>query len=172
MDISFLFFFLKVTNTIVLLCSVSLVALWFKCDIMLMWLSWQLTWFVTFALLAVLGLVHPRTIKTVLPAFLSFFIFYLDLVHIHRLCTRLSPLFCTSSNIKLVWGWEREYFLLSNLKEWAQTPEHTWLWWVEVKKTRHYQQDFTISPPPNVDVCTIWPRISAGNTAVVVGKLC
>ena len=43
--------------------------------------------------------------------------------------------------------------------------------------TRHYQQDFTISPPPNVDVCTIRPRISAGNAAgispietVVVGK--
>ena len=43
--------------------------------------------------------------------------------------------------------------------------------------TIHYQRDFTISPPPNVDVCTILPRISAGNTAgtspietVVVGK--
>ena len=44
--------------------------------------------------------------------------------------------------------------------------------------TRHYEQDFIISPPPNVDVCTILPRISAGNAAgispietVVVGKL-
>ena len=43
--------------------------------------------------------------------------------------------------------------------------------------TRHYQRDFTISDLPNVDVCTIQPRISAGNTAgtflietVVVGK--
>ena len=43
--------------------------------------------------------------------------------------------------------------------------------------TRHYQRDFTISAPPNVDVCTIWPKISAGNAAgpspigtVVVGK--
>ena len=43
--------------------------------------------------------------------------------------------------------------------------------------TRHYQRDFTISPPPNVGVCTIQPRISAGNAAgaslietVVVGK--
>ena len=43
--------------------------------------------------------------------------------------------------------------------------------------TRHYQRDFTISAPPNVDVCTIRPRISAGNSAgtspietVVVGK--
>ena len=43
--------------------------------------------------------------------------------------------------------------------------------------TRHQQQDFTISAPPNVDVCTIRPRISAGNGAgaspietVVVGK--
>ena len=43
--------------------------------------------------------------------------------------------------------------------------------------TRYYQRDFTISPPPNVDVCTIQPRISAGNAAgispietVVVGK--
>ena len=43
--------------------------------------------------------------------------------------------------------------------------------------TRHYQRDFIISTPPNVDVCTILPRISAGNTAgtspierVVVGK--
>ena len=42
---------------------------------------------------------------------------------------------------------------------------------------RHHQRDFTISPPPNVDVCTIRPRISAGNAAgtspietVVVGK--
>ena len=44
--------------------------------------------------------------------------------------------------------------------------------------TRHHQRDFTISAPPNVDVCTIRPRISAGNAAgtsietVVVGKLC
>ena len=45
--------------------------------------------------------------------------------------------------------------------------------------TRHHQRDFTISPPPNVDVCTIRPWISAGNVAgtspigtVVVGKLC
>ena len=45
--------------------------------------------------------------------------------------------------------------------------------------TRHHQRDFTISPPPNVDVCAILPRISAGNAAgtsligtVVVGKLC
>ena len=30
------FFFLKVTNTFVFLCSVSLVAIWCKCDIMLM----------------------------------------------------------------------------------------------------------------------------------------
>ena len=44
--------------------------------------------------------------------------------------------------------------------------------------TRHHQRDFIISPPPNVDVCTILPRISAGNAAgtspietVVVGKL-
>ena len=43
--------------------------------------------------------------------------------------------------------------------------------------TRHHQRDFIISPPPNFDVCTIWPRISAGNTVgtslietVVVGK--
>ena len=43
--------------------------------------------------------------------------------------------------------------------------------------TRHHKRDFTISPPPNVDVCTILPRISAGNTVgtspietVVVGK--
>ena len=43
--------------------------------------------------------------------------------------------------------------------------------------TRHYQRDFTISPPPNVDLCTIRPQISAGNAAgtspietVVVGK--
>ena len=47
----------------------------------------------------------------------------------------------------------------------------------ESETTRHHQRDFTISPPPNVDVCTIWPRISAGNAAgispietVVVGK--
>ena len=45
------------------------------------------------------------------------------------------------------------------------------------KTTRHYQRDFTISPPPNVDVCAILPRISAGNAAgtspietVVVGN--
>ena len=31
--------------------------------------------------------------------------------------------------------------------------------------TRHDQRNFTISPPPNVDVCTIRPRISAGNAA-------
>ena len=35
--------------------------------------------------------------------------------------------------------------------------------------TRHHQpahqRDFTISALPNVDVCTIQPRISAGNTA-------
>jgi len=44
--------------------------------------------------------------------------------------------------------------------------------------TRHHQRDFTISIPPNVDVCTIRPTISAGNVAgtspietVVVGKL-
>ena len=43
--------------------------------------------------------------------------------------------------------------------------------------TRRHQRDFIISPPPNVDVCTILPRISAGNIAgtspietVVVGK--
>ena len=43
--------------------------------------------------------------------------------------------------------------------------------------TIHYQRDFTISALPNVDVCTILPRISAGNTAgtspietIVVGK--
>ena len=42
---------------------------------------------------------------------------------------------------------------------------------------RHHQRDFTISPPSNVDVCTIQPRISAGNAAgtssietVVIGK--
>ena len=31
--------------------------------------------------------------------------------------------------------------------------------------TRHHQRDFAISPPPNVDVCTIRPRISVGNAA-------
>ena len=43
--------------------------------------------------------------------------------------------------------------------------------------TRHHQRDFIISPPPNVDVCTILPRISGGNVAgtspiekVVVGN--
>ena len=44
--------------------------------------------------------------------------------------------------------------------------------------TRYYQRDFNISALPNVDVCNIQPRISAGNTAgtsppvetVVVGK--
>ena len=43
--------------------------------------------------------------------------------------------------------------------------------------TRHHQRDFNISPPPNVDVCTIQPTISAGNAVgtspietVVVGK--
>ena len=43
--------------------------------------------------------------------------------------------------------------------------------------TTHHQRDFTISPPQNVDVCAIRPRISAGNAAgtspietVVVGK--
>ena len=42
---------------------------------------------------------------------------------------------------------------------------------------RHHQRDFIISPPPNLDVCTIRPRVSAGNAAgtspietVVVGK--
>ena len=44
--------------------------------------------------------------------------------------------------------------------------------------TRHHQRNFTISPPPNVDVCTIRPRITARSSAgtspietVVVGKL-
>ena len=43
--------------------------------------------------------------------------------------------------------------------------------------TRHHQRDFIISPPPNVNGCTILPRISAENAAgtspietVVVGK--
>ena len=47
----------------------------------------------------------------------------------------------------------------------------------ESEPTRHHQQDFIISPPPNVDGCTILPRISAENAAgtspietVVVGK--
>ena len=47
----------------------------------------------------------------------------------------------------------------------------------ESETTRHYQRDFTISPPPNVDVCTIQPRIIAGNAAgassiktIVIGK--
>ena len=31
--------------------------------------------------------------------------------------------------------------------------------------TRHDQGNFTLSPPPNVDMCTIRPRISAGNAA-------
>ena len=46
------------------------------------------------------------------------------------------------------------------------------------ESTRHHQRDFIITLPTNVDVCTIQPRISAGNAAgttpietVVVGKL-
>ena len=47
----------------------------------------------------------------------------------------------------------------------------------EPTRLPHHQRDFIISPPPNVDGCTILPRISAENAAgtspigtVVVGK--
>ena len=59
----------------------------------------------------------------------------------------------------------------------SRMPEFFLVTLVTGSETTRHDRDFTISPPPNVDVCTIRPRISAGNAAgtspietVVVGK--
>ena len=59
----------------------------------------------------------------------------------------------------------------------SRMPEFFLVTLSESETTRHHQRDFPISRPPNLDVCTIQPRMSAGNAAgtspigtVVVGK--